>query len=102
VRASESPKSTGSRSCATHSRKWSTSSCTTGRGICLRSATTSPNGGATQATTICWRRKRASRASSRSRRASCRRRTGSRWDACSRAPAASACSCRGADRCSST
>jgi hypothetical protein len=102
ARARESPRSSGSRSCAMRWREWTTSSSTIGPGICSPSAITLPSGGGTQAITICSPRKRALRASSASPRASCRRRTGSRWGACSRASAASGCSCRGADRCSST
>ena len=48
------------------------------RATCSRSATTSTSAGSTRATTTCSPRRRGSPASSRSRRASCRRRTGSR------------------------
>ena len=43
------------------SRAWSTTSCTTRRATCSRSATTSPSAGATRATTTCSPRKRALR-----------------------------------------
>ena len=71
-------------------RAWTTTSCTTRCGTCWRSATTSPSAGADAtpsagampATTTCSPRKRACAASSPSRRASCRRRAGSRSAAC--------------------
>ena len=54
------------------------------------------------ASTTCWPRRRAWPASSPSRRASCRRSTGSRSAACSPPRAARRSCCRGAARCSST
>ena len=60
----------------------STTFSTTPRGTCWRSATTWPKAAATRATTTCSPRRPGSRASWRSPRGSCHRRTGSRWGAC--------------------
>jgi hypothetical protein len=91
------------RSRRASSRACNTASCTTRSGTCWRSATTSTTAASTPASTTCSPRRRAWRASSRSRRDSCRRKAGSRSAACSPPPApASRCCCRGAARCSST
>src|SRR6185312_9131276 len=51
--------------------------------------------------TTCWRPRRASSPTSRSRKARCRLRTGSSWAACLPSSPGAPCWCRGAARCSS-